>query len=422
VKLAVNFHFWYVVIWGTTLFLYSFGWSRLNAPLSPDLLIFFFVTILISAILAVLHELRAPRRPPQQFVSRNRSVFVRWLFTFAIALGFIADFAYQRKIPLVSGGYAGYDVTQDVQATVGIPGVHVAVIVFAIFYSLVLADRYGDTRDRSFILQFVVIQAFLLLNNSRGYLAFCIAGALMITIAYRSRRAKPRRTRTIVTGLAVAYLLILGIGIFGNIRTGLSWSDSTYITRIGLYGDTFPAFLDDQIKWFYTYITSPLANLNYNLTYFASDGSLSSSLVSFLPDMFGKYVVANNLDVGYQVTYLNATTGYMVPFGLGGGIGAMYLNYAIQIVVLEVGAALMRHLNVAYILYCAAGSIVIVVFVFYNSYSNSATCFLLPLAILTGIVRYAKLKWRSRVQTGIGPMPRQALVGVDAFDGGARHG
>lgn len=406
-RLAINFNFWYAATWGFVLLLYTMGLSQLNAPLDGELATFIFVTVACSAVLAVLHSFRPPsaRTSPDQTVqpARSRTGEKRrlggWLTTILIVVIFVVDFAYQRKIPLLAGGYDGYDVTQDIQATVGIPVLHVFVIAFAIFYALTRADSFFSHPTRAFALQFFVLLLMLLLNNSRGYMVFCLAGALIMAIAYRSGLKKPRRILIVTAALLGAYIIAVGIGVLGNIRTGLSWNDSSYITRIGLYQGSFPNFLGDEVKWLYTYATSPLANLNFNISTFTASGNLSHSLWAFVPDSFGKYEVAKSLNVAYQVTYLNASTGFIVAYGLGGGVGAMYLSYFIQILLLEIGGWIARLLGTVEVLYGACASLMLIIFVFFNTFSNTATCFMIPLCLATGVLRRRTIRRRAMANT-----------------------
>ena len=130
-------------------------------------------------------------------------------------------------------------------------------------------------------------------------------------------------------------MLLIGIGIFGNIRSGFGWNDTTYITAIGRYTDAYPTYLNDNIKWTYTYLTSSLANLNYNVSTFAGGGYSLQTLIDFVPETFSKHALAQQLDIRYQVTYLNASTGYIGAYYLGGGISGLYISYGIQVLLLE---------------------------------------------------------------------------------------
>lgn len=390
-KLATNFYLFSAVAWIAVIGLYNLSWSELNSPLDPRLNSFLIFGIAISLGMAILHatfpERRERRRSDAPRATRNAS----WRMTVLLVIGFSADFVYQGSIPLLSGGYSGFDVTASVQSRVGIPGVHVALIAGAIFYAILLADRYFAEPRKQYIAQFVVIQALLLLNNSRGYVSFCVLGSLVLFASHSTRSGTAGKTgRVILAGIVVVYILLIAIGAFGNIRSGVGWNDASYITRLGRYNGNFPPWLDQKLKWIYTYITSPLANLNYNVSLFGATGSTGHTALAFVPDTLGKYSVARSTDVQYEVSYLNASTGYATPYYLGGGVTGLYAAFAIQIAALELGVWVTRWTGEAYLLYCACATVVCLAFVFYNSFSNTATCFLLPFALCVSLFRYRR--------------------------------
>ncbi|MBO9038909.1 hypothetical protein [Curtobacterium flaccumfaciens] len=403
-RLVTNYHFWYVITWSSCLVAYSWGWSALNEPLRPDLLAFFAITIMISALILVFQTgLRRGEDDRARVQSSSRTGWADGRrLTVLFVVGFGIDFAYQGAVPFLRGEYSGFDITAQVQSTVGVPVLHVVLIAGSIFFALDRADRFFAERSGSLAVQFFVIQALLLLNNSRGYITFCLIGALLIFTARRFSVGGRIRLRVLVLGAIGAVGMLFGIGAFGNVRSGSAWWDSSHITHIGRYQDSYPEWLSAQFQWAYTYFTSPLAGLNLNLSMKPSDGSWLETALMFLPDTFGKYLVADRIDVVYQVSYLNATTGYVVPYYLAGGIVGLYLCYGAQIILLEVGAIIARRTGTAVVLYNVCACVLVIVFVFYNSYADTATCFLLPLALLAGLSRRRRLRRSSgRVIAGV---------------------
>lgn len=382
-RLATNFYFWSAAAWTIVLASYSLNFSRLNSPLVPELRVFLVTAIIVSFTLAALHSFRSPPTPALLRDADTRPWFRKWSGTFLFTLGFALDFAYQGRVPILSGEYRGFDVEAPIQQTVGIPIVHVFLIAGSIFYAISLADRFAGTRQRMYILQFFLIVTLLFLNNSRGYIAFCVFGAILVILAARPRSARFRGVRVIGV-LLIAYCLVIGVGLFGNFRSTGDWFDTSFINRIGLYNEGFPTFFSEDLKWMYTYLTSPLANLNFNVERFEPTGDAQNLLLAFVPETFSKYAVAEQLTVAYQVDYLNASTGYISAYYLGGGVSGLYASFALQVLLLELGLILARRTRVAYNLYTACAAIILVSFVFYNSFSTSATAFLLLFAVISG--------------------------------------
>lgn len=393
-RLIANFHFWYAITWGFCLIAYSWGWSELNRPLRADLLTFLWLSILTSSLILVLQLGRRTSGDDRALVLRSAPTGKRdgRRLTAMIVIGFALDFAYQGAVPLLRGQYTGFDITAQIQSTVGIPILHVVLIGGAIFFALERADRFFVQRSPSYAIQFVVIQVLLLLNNSRGYITFCVIGALLLFAIRRFSDGGRIRPQVLAVAAIGAIAVLFGIGVLGNIRSGSAWWDSSHISHLGRYQDRYPEWLSDQFQWAYTYFTSPLANLNLNLSMRPVNGSWLQVWWTFIPDTIGKYFVTDQVNVVYQVSYLNAPTGYVVPYYLGGGIAGLYICYVLQVVLLEFGAFLSRKLGTAVVLFQACASVVVIVFVFFNSYSDAATCFLVPLALAAGVVRRRRLE------------------------------
>ena len=165
-RIATNFHLHSAAVWTAVVLAYLCGWSSLNQPLDPQLLTFLIVTVAFSALLGFMRMLSGSKPVTSTYVARQGEEKRRWLLTGAFAGGFIADFAYRDGIPLTTGTYSGYDVTADIQATVGIPVLHGILVAGSIFYAILLIERFSSTRARTYVYQFLVILALLLLTTA----------------------------------------------------------------------------------------------------------------------------------------------------------------------------------------------------------------------------------------------------------------
>ncbi len=224
-------------------------------------------------------------------------------------------------------------------------------------------------------------------------MTFVLIGALLLYVARRFSDGGRVRFGVLVVFAIAAVVVLFGVGVFGNIRSGSPWWDSSHISHLGRYQDRYPDWLSAQFQWAYTYFTSPLGNLNLNLSV-PTSGSWEQLGLMFVPDTVGKYLLLGKLNVVYQVSYLNATTGYVVPYFVGGGVVALYLAYALQVAFIELGGVIARKIGTAVVLYRVCACVMVIVFVFFNSWADVATCFLLPLALLVGLVRRAKSRRR----------------------------
>ena len=88
-------------------------------------------------------------------------------------------------------------------------------------------------------------------------LAFCF-----ICVMISGNNLFVRHTKTILYLIPLLFIIITyAFGILGNIRCGCAWNACTVINEIGQYNARYPAWLPDEFKWAYTYITSPLFRL-----------------------------------------------------------------------------------------------------------------------------------------------------------------
>lgn len=394
-----NYHLWYAAIWTLTIVLYTFQWSDLNQSLDPQLIAFFVLTIFTSLVLGLVRQLRTPTF--QTFARRRPLAPSAW-WTLCLLVGFASDFAYRGGIPLLSGHYAGYDVTEQIQETVGIPVLHVILIAFAIFQSGVLAQAWLELRKGRLVVQIVVIQCMLLLNYSRGYMVFSMIIILLLVMTRLIRSGKSY-IRPAIVSVVVTFLILLGIGAMGNVRSGDAWNDTTNIDSIGLFNSTYPDFLSSQLKWTYTYLTSPLANLNYNFSLDASSSNIHLVALAVLPQTLTKHALAGYMNHSTIVTYLNAATGFMDSLATGGLVG-MYLFYVLVAVLLAIGRTLAFRLHQVEYFDCTA-TLLVIVLVFMNSFANTATCFLIPLVLSRGL-----LMWRRQHASQIDRKESAALL------------
>lgn len=392
-RILTSYHFWYAATWLLCLFVYSWGWSELNQPLRPELTAFFLITACVSVLILVVQGGRSLAVSDELKDESGPRVRDGRRLTALLVLGFAADFTYQGGIPFLRGDYSGFDITAELQSTVGIPVLHVVLIAGTIFFAIERADRFLVRRSRSYAIQFGVLLFLLLLNNSRGYMTFVLIGALLLYVARRFSDGGRVRFGVLVVFAIAAVVVLFGVGVFGNIRSGSPWWDSSHISHLGRYQDRYPDWLSAQFQWAYTYFTSPLGNLNLNLSV-PTSGSWEQLGLMFVPDTVGKYLLLGKLNVVYQVSYLNATTGYVVPYFVGGGVVALYLAYALQVAFIELGGVIARKIGTAVVLYRVCACVMVIVFVFFNSWADVATCFLLPLALLVGLVRRAKSRRR----------------------------
>lgn len=363
---------WYAGIWMAVVGLYALGWSSLNGALDPSLLVFFCVSIVVSIITAALSDtiplvkLRwAKRRKP--------------VITIVLFFGFLADWAYRGGLPVLQS-YQGYDPTSTAELSVGIPVFHVALMAFAIFYAMYLSYLYlSDVQNKGYLWEFLLLIGMLVLNNSRGYVVFCLFIMLLLYSSFNSKGFRQTKVGSIVLIVFAALGVIFFISAAGNIRSGFAWNDCSYIETIG-YFNNYPEWLTKHFMWGYSYATSPLANLNLNCLRYSGNLNVSALFFSFLPEQLSAGPLSRGVTIYYVVNHLNAVTGF-ATFVSAAGVGGAYVAFAGMILLYTLIKALLRKFRVLETFGNALLCFLALAMIFFNCFTTSALCYI-PLFLI----------------------------------------
>jgi hypothetical protein len=291
---------------------YSLGYSDLYPPLQAPLQWFLLATCGICCVLAIR---RRGNTVALEF--GPESIRTQTLVFLAIMAVFIAELAWNRGVPLfviATGGDASY---QDF----GIPVLHVAFVGFCYFYAVYWFDLYLMGQGRTFLFFSLSATSTSLLTFSRG--AFVVT-LLAITGVYLRRRGFSRRLLFILAALFGAALW--GFGLLGDIRTHGA-SGESIILKVGDASDKFlHSNIPTEFFWPYLYTSSPLANLQLNITDRAApDSPELYVLLELLPDFISKRLVSEQTSAAFSplliTEQLTVCTMYGRSFLLLGWVG-----------------------------------------------------------------------------------------------------
>lgn len=322
----LNPFYWYSIIWLIVIALYGLGFSAINTPLALDLQAFFFISTIISFFLGFVLRKIFIYRPLQKKVRITNKL------TSIIIIISLAELIYARQIPLISiaRGQSEYgDFT-------GIPLIHTLLINFIILYSTYLFYIFIETHEKA-ILNKIILQLLpVLLMFQKGVLILCIFIFVNMAIAKLRINYKVFSLKNIIIICLVLFLVLYINGILANIRSGFSWNDSSSIYETALITH-WPKFIPQQLIWTYTYITTPLGNLNQILNNFSGSIHYDQLVASILPVTFVKQVTPmsiSNLDYNILlVPAMNACTGYLSVALSGGIVGIYFLTIMANIIV-----------------------------------------------------------------------------------------
>ena len=311
---------------------YSLGYSDLYPPLQPSLVAFLLATCAIAICLAfAVGPFEDGRRREHESVPFHLTVFL------ILTILFAAECAYSGGVPLLAAATGG---DSDYQ-TFGIPTLNVAFIGFSLFYSIYWFDLYLLRYGRIFLALSLLAASTSVLIVHRGGLIITFVAAVFV---YLQRRGLERKLMISFTAIIVA--MLWGFGLLGDLRThGLT--GESLILDIGKASDKF---LDSDIPteffWPYLYISSPLSNLQLNVSdRVADDKPALYMALELLPDFVSKRLVPEDAmpaTLPLRVTeQLTVSTMYGRAFLLMGWLG-ICLSFMYFIVIALVCMSLLR--------------------------------------------------------------------------------
>lgn len=312
----LNFCYIYSIIWTVVLVLYSLHWSDLCYPIDTGLLLFFVSTIIVSFLVGYLF--RSLFKFEKMAVYPNRGYSI----TTVIILICFFEYFYCGQIPffaILMGTHGYTDFT-------GIPTIHTIVNTFSSFYAqylFYLIICFPEKR-KQLITEYasILIVAFLFQFN-RGQLLINLFISVSMLLAARQ---KSIGVKQILWFLAFILITLYIFGGLGNLRSGYSWGDSSYISNLGWFNNNYPTWLPEQFMWSYSYITSPLVNVNYNVCSQYTSPSVFGTLISILPDFIAKrlfpaYFLNSPL---LEVDYFTAVSAFANAYLWGDYLGLVF--------------------------------------------------------------------------------------------------
>ena len=311
---------------------YSLGYSDLYPPLEPSLVCFLLATCVICGGLACAV---GTITDTCEYGSES------WQFhilVFSVLMGLLAaECVYSGGVPLLSAAAGG----ESDYASFGIPTVNVAFIGFSLFYAVYWFDLYLLRYGRVFLaLSLMAASTSILIVHRGGFIIDFVAAVFV----YLQRRGLERKL--IISFSALVAAILWGFGLLGDLRTH-NLRGETLILEIGRASDKFlDSNIPTELFWPYLYISSPLSNLQLNVTNrVAPDKPGLYLALELLPDFVSKRVVPEDAmpaTLPLQVTeQLNVSTMYARPFLLMGWLG-MSLSFMYFVIIALVCLTILR--------------------------------------------------------------------------------
>ena len=307
------------------MWVYSLGYSDLYPQLQISLVSFLLVTCAICGWLAtVVGTITDTCQYGDESLNFHVVVFL------LLAGLFAAECVYSGGVPLLSAA-AGGDSDYE---SFGIPTVNVAFVGFALFFAVYWLDLYLLRYGRVYLLFSVLAASTSILMVHRGGFIIDFVAAIFL---YVQRRGLERRL--IITFTVVIAAMLWGFGALGDLRTH-NVSGESVILGVGRASDKFlNSNIPTAFFWPYLYISSPLSNLQLNMTNrVATDRPVLYMELELLPDFVSKRLVPEDVvpsTLPLQVTEeLNVSTMYARPFLLMGWLGVLFSFMYFVVIVL----------------------------------------------------------------------------------------
>ena len=334
----LNCFYWYAIIWACVFLLYNLGFSAFNKDLSIGLILF----IVCTSVLAFL----VGRMNRDKFKYSESITDYGVKPVIVIVILYAVNFIYAGDVPL----FSIVNKTQRYGDFEGMPLLYVITSAIAFYYGINYFNAFLNGRKKRDLVCFLIIITLFLLVFSRSSILFLCFGAFILYLSSRKKcnvKRKAVRIKSILVTIFFGFIAIYAFGALGNVRSGYKFDDNSFIERIGLY-EEFPSFIPKQFMWAYSYLTTPLANLNNSVKKGNSGTNVSGVISELIPRTISKRLFPNLkygidavMEVGIEKEYFNAVTGYFIMYSYGGFLG-MFLQFCVLLLVTYVQIKLAR--------------------------------------------------------------------------------
>ncbi len=299
--------------------LYILPVSEFNTNLDIFLIILIISSLIISLILGNIYKQYFQYHDAEENLKKGK-----YIPLIIIVFLSIFEFWYTKDIPFFSTTINGIKEYKEFES---IPFLHMFTAMLSMYYSIVYiyhAISYETNRKLN-ILSYFLINLLMILFNMRSFFMINVFTALNILIAKLRSNGKIK-SKYYVLFLLISICILYLFGCFGNKRQGYDWNDNNYIEALGLYY-AWPSKIPKQYMWSYSYITSPLANLNYNIKNNNNSFNIINTIYEIIPVSISKRLpfYKDKHDCILIKPYFNVSTGYCNSYTNGGYIGMIFI-------------------------------------------------------------------------------------------------
>lgn len=328
--------------WGTCYLLHALQLStRLNDRAALDVLI---GVILVSFALGCLVSLPATGYAPGRLtLETSRRTGMAKNLLMGTALLALLEVVLEGFIPLISL-LQGQRVSHFDFGIASVHGLVIAAFQALGTYFFVL---YLATGKRTYLWLALIPVFYAILFMTRKMMTVCIMQYLIVFMVVRQPRLA-----TMFRVFLVLLLFIFMFGLLGDVR-----GSTASIENYGGMGDTFDFWGASGFAWVYLYVTTPLDNVAFTITYFEPEANpffnrtLGGLVPSVIANIFVESSGADRFAAAAQARYwlqsevFNVSSGFNSPYLDHGWAGivtyAGFLGFACMLSFLRMREAVM---------------------------------------------------------------------------------
>jgi hypothetical protein len=235
---------------------YKLGWSTLFPEMKTELVLFLVGSMVVAFFLGVYFHIR--RFVSYRPIGGNRKIPI---VVCIIAVLWAMEFAYNGGVPLMM-------ILQGVEydyTAFGIPTLHVFVVTFSSFFSIYLFHLYLSTKNRWMLFYYLFLMSAGILLFNRGMMMINIVSSLFVYLQYKGRISMGSVLSLLVFSVVILYFF----GVLGSLRSAHGqeeeYSNDHILDIAKADNDFVEGPVPKEYIWAYMYISSPLANLQYNI-------------------------------------------------------------------------------------------------------------------------------------------------------------
>lgn len=305
-----NPYFIFSFIYLGVLFIYQLNWSQLTIPITSQLLLFLIVNIILFGFLGYIFDKNKIMNPLKNYQYKMVYTYISVFIVLGTLLEGIVLKGYPLFNPLGWGNIKYIDY--------GISIFHVLLLTVSYFFFIVLFECviHNFKEKKLYFSMFIALFPFFLTIN-RGMLVMIVISCICLYAQYNKI---PFIRKTVILSVFSLLIFFYLFGLFGNYRINSDYkqkrdiTDATIIMNVGEATEKFRGnFVPKSFFWTYTYITSPLSNLQYNINEHQKKGNLENDnffdfmKITFLPETISRrmhpteinnYRIREELNVG----------------------------------------------------------------------------------------------------------------------------